>query len=120
MKRKVKNQKRGVNMSPFKKVLLSLLSMLPLGSISYAADFESSVDMNKAVNVQEEFEIRLERNELPEKYYNYLGQQNILSMDDLVSERNLEHYRKMLKEFELDIKNGVYAAGGAISIGGTF
>lgn len=107
-------------MSPFKKIILSVLSALPLGSISYAADFQNSVDVKEITNVQQEFEARLQANELPEKYYNYLGQLNILSMDELVAERNLEHYRKMLKEFELDIQSGVMAAGGAISIGGTF
>lgn len=115
-----KNQKKGGTMNIFKKTILSLLSTLPLGAISHAAEFEKNVDMSKWTNVQTEFEQRLQANELPEKYYNYLSQQNIIDMDELTAERNHSHYQRLLKEFQLDLQHGVYAASGAISIGGTF
>lgn len=106
-------------MNLFKKTVISLLAMLPLGAVSYAAEFENKVDVNKA-DIQAEFERRLLDYELPSKYYNYLQRQSIESLDDLVADKNHAHYLRMLKEFEKDIQGGVMASSGAISIGGTF
>lgn len=106
-------------MNLFKKTIISLLAMLPLGAISYAAEFESKVENNKA-DIKSEFERRLLEDELPQKYYDYLQRQNILNMDELVDGKNQEHYLRLLKEFEKDIGSAVMATSGAISIGGTF
>lgn len=106
-------------MNLFKKTIISLLAMLPFGAIAYAAEFESNVDVGIG-DVQAEFERRLLDHELPEKYYNYLQRQNIVSLDELVADRNHAHYLRLLEEFEKDIENGIMASSGAISIGGTF
>lgn len=106
-------------MSLFKKTVISLLAILPLGAISYAAEFENNIETNKA-DIKSEFERRLLEDELPQKYYDYLQRQNILNMDELVDGKNQEHYLRLLKEFEKDIGSAVMATSGAISIGGTF
>jgi|GEM_PF-3571213 len=109
-------------MNPLKKMLLTLLATLPLGAVSYAADFESQVDMSKWTpeQIKSEFDYRLQARELPEKYYEYLGKLGIGSMDDLTAARNLGYYQRMLKEFKADHKIGVYAISGQLSIGTAF
>ena len=102
-------------------MLLALLATLPLGAVSYAADFESQVDMSKWTpeKIKAEFDDRLQANELPEKYYEYLNQLGIARMEDLVAAKNHEHYKRLLKEFKSDKEMGVFMLTGAISIGTT-
>ena len=105
-------------MNLFKKTIISLLAMLPLGAISYAAEFEQHVDANK-VDIKAEFERRLLDYELPQKYYDFLQRQNIQSLDELVTDENQAQYRRLLEEFEKDSAI-LMAVGGTISFGGTF
>lgn len=109
-------------MNPIKRLLLTLLATLPLGAVSYAAEFENQVDMGKWTpeQIKAEFDYRLQANELPEKYYEYLGKLGIVNMDDLTAEKNLNYYQRMLKEFKADHEIGVYRMSGALSIGTAF
>lgn len=109
-------------MSPMKRMLLTLLATLPFGAVSYAAEFENQVDMSKWTpeQIKAEFDYRLQANELPEKYYEYLSKLGIGSMEELTAARNFSYYERMLKEFKGDHKIGVYATSGALSIGTAF
>lgn len=109
-------------MNPLKRILLTLLATLPLGAVSYAAEFESQVDMSKWTpeQIKAEFDYRLQVNDLPEKYYEYLGKLGIVSMDELTAAKNFDYYQRMLKEFKTDHQMGVYRMSGALSIGTAF
>lgn len=109
-------------MNPLRKILLTLLATLPLGAVSYAAEFENQIDMSKWTpeQIKAEFDYRLQAHELPEKYYEYLNKLGIVSMDELTAARNFNYYERMLKEFKGDQKIGVYATSGALSIGTAF
>lgn len=108
-------------MNPLRKILLTLLAALPLGAVSYAADFENQIDMSQWTpeQIKAEFDYRLQAHELPEKYYEYLNKLGIVSVDELVAARNYNYYQRMLREFKLDHQIGVYAASGTLSIGTT-
>lgn len=109
-------------MNPLKKILLMLLTTLPLGAVSYAAEFESQVDMSKWTpeEIKAEFDYRLQAEELPEKYYAYLARLGIVSMDELTAAKNFNYYQHMLREFKADHQMGVYRMSGSISIGTAF
>lgn len=108
-------------MNVLRKILLTLLATLPLGAVSYAADFENQVDMSKWTpeQIKTEFDYRLQAHELPEKYYEYLNRLGIVSMDELIAARNFNYYQRMLNEFKADHQIGIYATSGALSIGTT-
>ena len=104
----------------FRKIMLTLVAILPLGAASYAADFEQK-NLGMDVDVQEEFEFLLKNYQLPEKYYNFLIRNGYVDVEQFLAEQNLSQYLKMLEEFKSDINNGMLqAAGSSISIGGTF
>lgn len=109
-------------MNPLKRILLTLLATLPLGAVSYAAEFESQVDMSKWTpeEIKAEFDYRLQADQLPEKYYEYMEKLGIISMDELTAAKNYNYYQRMLKEFKTDHEIGVYRMSGALSIGTTF
>ncbi len=105
-------------MNPLKKAIFWLLAILPLGSISYAADYELHVETPDAGDIISQFEERLSEENLPLKYYNYMGENGIVDLDDLRAERNYRHFLQMLLEFEKDTLFGMTASSGQLSIGG--
>lgn len=104
----------------FRKIILALIAVFPLGAISYAADYEQK-NNSGSTDVRQEFEFLLKSYQLPEKYYNYLDKNGYVDVEQFLAERNLDQYLKMLEEFENDLDNGIFqAAGATISIGGSF
>lgn len=108
-------------MNVFKRMLLTALASLPLGAVSYAAAYEGQVDTPAWTpeEIRAEFDARLQTYGLPERYYDYLNQFGIVNIEELTATRNLEHYQRLLKEFKIDKKVGVFRMSGAISIGTT-
>ncbi len=106
-------------MNPLKKAIFWLLAILPLGSISYAADYELHVETPDSGDIISQFEESFSEETLPQKYYYYMDKHGIITLEDLRAERNYRHFLQMLLEFEKDSQYGVTASGGAISIGGT-
>jgi hypothetical protein len=82
-------------------------------------DFDIATDATPE-QIKAEFDYRLQVNELPEKYYEYLGKLGIVSMDELTAAKNFDYYQRMLKEFKTDHQMGVYRMSGALSIGTAF
>ena len=62
-------------MKGLKKVLLSIIATLPLGAISYAADYERNVEVPDVGDLAVEFEEELLQFSLPNKYYDYMEKQ---------------------------------------------
>lgn len=108
-------------MNVFKKMLLAALASLPLGAVSYAAAYEGQIDTPAWTpeEIKAEFDARLQNYGLPERYYDYLNQLGIVNIEELNAAKNLEHYKRLLREFKIDKKIGVFRMSGAISIGTT-
>lgn len=108
-------------MKQLKRILLTMIASLPLGAVSYAAAFEGQVDQPSWTpeQIKTEFDARLMSNGLPSRYYDYLDRAGIVTMEELIADKNLEHYERLLKEFNVDKKMGVFRMAGAISIGTT-
>ena len=104
----------------FRKIILALVAVLPLGSVSYAANYAQK-NQSSSTDIREEFEFLLKNYQLPEKYYNYLYKNGYVDVEQFLAERNLDQYLKMLEEFESDMDGGIFqAAGATISIGGSY
>ena len=101
-----------------KKAFISLLTMLPISSIAFAADYNlnSIGDSQDSIEVEEEFLQRLEDNQLPLKYYRFLKQHQISNSEQLQSDEYSEHKNRLLDEYFNDFKSPMERASGTISI----
>ena len=101
-----------------KKVALVILGMLPFSSaVSFA--IESGRYAQEALaekDLQKEFLLRLANGDLPEKYYVYFEQNNILSVDDLNDEKNADIKKKALAVFEKENENVLAGGNETISL----
>lgn len=102
----------------FKKCLISILAILPLGAASYAAQFEKAIEQKSEEELQVEFDYKIQNNELPKKYYQYLIKNNILSIEELYGCQNEMHYERLLSVY-LEEQNALFMRyAGSISLGG--
>ncbi|MBT4761043.1 MAG: hypothetical protein HOO06_05035 [Bdellovibrionaceae bacterium] len=101
-----------------KKAIISLLAILPISSIAFAADYNlNSVDVPvEPEQVEEEFLQRLEDNQLPLKYYRFLKEHKIENSDQLLSDDNLEKKNRLLDEYSKDYVAPLGRVSGTISI----
>lgn len=88
-------------MKKIKKVLFVLLSLLPIQAIALAMEYNSNVAL-PAIDqdaLKEEFLKKLDSEQLPEKYYNFLEKNGIFSTDDLIKRQSSSILRKVLKKY---------------------
>lgn len=103
-----------------KKVLLSILAMLPISSIAFAVEYnlqglniKENVDPAK---VEAELLERLAENQLPTKYYQFLVDHNIESSEQLESPEFTELKKRLIEEYIKDYKTPMARSGGTISV----
>ena len=88
-----------------KKIILSLLSLLPIQAIVFAADFDKQVDTEtyeEVINLNDEFIRRYVGKFLPELYYKLLEAEGIENLADLLKPENSEIKRRAIKKFVQD------------------
>lgn len=88
-------------MTKIKKVIFVLLSFLPIHAIALAVEYNANVAFpaidQKAL--REEFLKKLDSEQLPEKYYNFLEKNGIFSSDDLIKRESSSILRRVLKKY---------------------
>ncbi len=102
-----------------KKSVLYLLTLLPISSIAFAANY-SFVFENKLqdkADIEKEFLERLADNELPLKYYRFLKDNKIQDSDQLLSDEFAAHKQRLVDEYIRDYKDVLMRVGGTISFG---
>ena len=88
-----------------KKIILSILSVLPIQAIVFAADFNEQIDtgsLEEAINLNDEFIRRYDGKFLPDLYYKLLEAEGIYNIDDLLDPENADIIRRALKKFAQD------------------
>jgi hypothetical protein len=101
-----------------RKLILSLLAILPISSIAFAADFQlNNVDEPKCPEeIEDEFLQRLEDQQLPLKYYRFLRDHKIKSTEELLSEENEKLRKRLIEEYNKDYVAPMGRESGTISI----
>lgn len=101
-----------------RKLILSLLAILPISSIAFAADFQlNKVDEPKCPEeIEDEFLQRLEDQQLPLKYYRFLRDHKIKSTEELLSEENEKLRKRLIEEYNKDYVAPMARESGTISI----
>lgn len=104
-------------MKPFKKMIWSMMTLLPISSIAFAAEYNLQIE-DKPLDpkvVEEEFMQRLGDNQLPLKYYRYLQDHQIYNSDLLRSKEFEAQRKRMLDEYIKDFKDVYSRSSGTIS-----
>ena len=101
-----------------KKILLSLLTILPISSIAFAAEFQlhNLGEKKCPEEIEEEFLQRLEEQNLPLKYYQFLKKHQIGSTVDLMSDEFASHKKRLIDEYTNDYVTPIAREGGTISV----
>ncbi len=84
-----------------RKTVISLLAMLPISSIAFAAEYKLHFDdtVKDSVEIEKEFLQKLEGNQLPLKYYRFLKKHSIRTSDQLELEENLVNKDLLIEEY---------------------
>ena len=105
-------------MKLFKRTLIQLLAVMPIASISFAADFNLNIDKDEpsADKVRQEFLQKLQENQLPLKYYRFLKEHNIKDTKTLMSEEYDLERERLMEEYLKDYVVPYARSSGTISI----
>gem|GEM_PF-5577103 len=91
----------------FKRIILSILAIIPIASISFAAKSKKSQSTDdffrvSIADLEDEFIRFLEAGILGEKYYDLLEKHRILTTEDLMLEENEATLELLLKTYVAD------------------
>lgn len=104
-------------MKQIRKIILALLSILPIQAISFAAEFSESVEFPSVdlKKLEEEFFNKLDNKMLPPKYYTFLEKHEIYSSEELKQE-NADILYKLLFRYSVERIDSKIMASSASSI----
>ena len=105
-------------MKQIRKVILVLLSILPIKAISFAAEYGESVEFPSVdlKKMEEEFFNKLDNKLLPPKYYVFLEKHEIYTSTELKEERNAGTLYKVLFRYSVERIDSKILASTASSI----
>lgn len=105
-------------MSHIRKIILFLLSFLPIQAIAYAVEYNNTVSSEKIneFDIESEFLERLENGTLTEKYYNFLKKYGIYSVEDLYGNENRRVRARILDAFGKELRDTILMNGSPLSI----
>lgn len=101
-----------------KKILVLILSILPLEAIAHAVEYNENVStpIIEIADVLEEFMQRLDDQLLPEKYYKFLEQNGIYTSEELRKPENKAILQRVLKQYQRERTNNGNLRSNASSI----